>query len=264
MLTGLSNLKFIHKDKGHKESKTSLSVGEKLLSKLSVFRWCFWVTRALPKREVQLEWVWKWWASIRVEKDLREQYSKFYVWLNFQKLDADFCIMYMFVIFFMRFLPFSRSGIGKQPVGQIWSIASFYKTFELRMFFTFSNDCKETKAYLVVLKLYEIQILVSINIYWWTTTFIHLCVICVRYKLQRQSCIVATETVWPVKSKVLAVWPFKVCQPLHEIMKRSDFTDLWETFRSLRIYTFFLAYNWYSVNFEFIFIRWTNQQKHIL
>ena len=45
---------------------------------------------------------------------------------------------------------------------------------------------------------------------------IHLYVICAVFAQQRQSCIVATQTMWPAKPKILIFWFFteKVCESL--------------------------------------------------
>lgn len=72
MLTQFNNLKFIHKDKGHKESKTSLYVVDQLLSKLSsggVFGSLEHCQKGSPIR-MNLKMMSK--CNIRVEKDLRE------------------------------------------------------------------------------------------------------------------------------------------------------------------------------------------------
>ena len=91
--------------------------------------------------------------------------------------------------------------------------------YELMMLFTFLNGWKQIKGKIVlcdIWKLCEIQVSVFINKgYWTAAAIISLCIINGWFWSVLSSKIVS-DTMWPVKPKIFACWPFtgKVCWPV--------------------------------------------------
>lgn len=171
---------------------------------------------SITKREVQWRWVWKL-SIIRIEEDLREQIFQ----ISYDPTCRNW--MQIFAYHWMQILSYYwwgfclslHQGLANCAVcGPDLVHCLFYKTSELRMVFTFSNGCKETSTYFVMWKLYEIQISVFMNKVLDIATLIHFCIICGRGQATTTKLCSYDKTVWHAKSKLLAAWPFKVCQPL--------------------------------------------------
>lgn len=87
---------------------------------------------------------------------------------------------------------------------------------KLKMVFTLFNSTiiQNNTTILSCVKWPKIQMSVSINIYWNVTTFILLLFSMVVFTIQWQSSIVATETIWPAKSKIFSIYSFTEIFPI--------------------------------------------------
>ena len=113
------------------------------------------------------------------------------------------------------------------PSSQIQPANCFCMAPKLRMVLMFLNGWKKVRRRLFddTWNLYDIQISLSINIYWNTATLIRL------HNAERLCCgwrswVAVTETIWALRLKIFPLWPFTENLPARHLEPDSFSSNL--------------------------------------